>query len=196
MALIILSVTAIVSLAGLWWAPAVIDRSLFRPYWLLPKRQYWSILGNALVHADMPHLLFNAFTFAAFAFRLEDRIGSARLLALYLCGILASDGGTWARYRANPGYASLGASGAILAVLFAALVYNPRQSVFILPIPVPIPAPVFAVGYLLYSYYLTRHPRGNVNHQAHFAGALAGLLFVGVTDPPAWQHALRALSQR
>ena len=196
MALILLGVTIIVSLTGLWWLPRLIERSLFRPYWLLRDRQYWSILGNALVHADLPHLLFNAFTFAAFAFRLERAIGPGHLLALYLCGIGASDAGTWYRYRANPDYASLGASGAILAVLFAALVYDPRQSLLILPLPIPIPAPLFAVGYLLYSYYLARHPRGRINHQAHFAGAWAGLLFVAVTDPQAWLRAWHALYYR
>jgi membrane associated rhomboid family serine protease len=196
MALTLLCVTVVVSLAGLWFAPWIIERSLLRPYWLLRQRQYWSLLGNALVHADLAHLLFNAFTFAAFAFRLEAAIGPARLLSLYACGIAASDAGTWFRYRADPAYASLGASGAILAVLFAALVYYPRESLFILPIPVPIPAPLFAVGYLLYSFFLARHPRGNINHQAHFNGAWVGLLFVALTDPPAWQRALHSLLSR
>lgn len=193
MALVILAVTVIVSLIGLWFAPGLIERSLLRPYWLMRERRYWSLLGNALVHADPGHLLFNAITFSAFAFRLERTIGPARLLALYACGILASDAGTWYRHRNDPDYASLGASGAILAVLFAALVYDPRQSLLILPIPVPIPAPLFAVGYLMYSYYRARHPTGRINHEAHLNGAWAGLLFVALTDPGAWQRALHTL---
>ena len=84
-------------------------------------------------------------------------------------------------------------SGAILAVLFASIVYFPRQSLFILPIPLPIPAPLFAAIYLLYSFYAARHPHGRINHEAHFYGALAGLAFVALTDLPAWQRALAAL---
>jgi membrane associated rhomboid family serine protease len=142
-----------------------------------------------LVHADLPHLLFNSMTFVFFAFRLERVIGSGHFLALYATGILASDAGTWLKYRNDPEYASLGASGAILAVLFASIVYFPRQSIMILPLPVPIPAPLFALGYLAYSFYAARHPRGRINHEAHFNGAWAGLLFVALTDHRAWQRA-------
>ena len=77
-------------------------------------------------------------------------------------------------------------------MLFASIVYFPRQSIMIMPIPLPIPAPLFAVGYLFYSFYAARQQRGRINHEAHFDGALAGLAFVAVTDPHAWQRALHA----
>ena len=77
-------------------------------------------------------------------------------------------------------------------MLFASIVYFPRQSIMLLPIPLPIPAPIFAVGYLLYSFYAGRHRQGRINHEAHFNGALAGLAFVALTDLPAWQRALHA----
>jgi len=193
---IILAVTVVVSLAGLWAWPGLITWNLFRPYWFLRRRQYWTSLGSVLVHADLGHLLFNALTFWAFAFPLERRIGSLRFLSLYACGIAASDAGTWFRHRKDPDYACLGASGAILAVLFASIVYYPHQSILILPLPLPIPAPLFAVCYLLYSFYSARHPRGRINHEAHFNGAWAGLLFVALTDPAAWQQALQSLYYR
>ncbi len=62
--------------------------------------------------------------------------------------------------------------------------------------PLPIPAPLFAVCYLLYSFYAARHPRGRINHEAHFNGAWAGLAFVALTDPAAWQRALQSLYYR
>lgn len=190
--LIILAITVVTSLAGLWFAPRLIEWNLFRPYWFLRARQYWTAVGSALVHASLSHLLLNAMTFWFFAFPLERVIGPLRLVILYAFGLAVSDAGTWYRYRNDPNYASLGASGAILAVLFAAIVYFPRQSIFILPIPVPIPAPLFAVCYLLFSFYSARRRRGHINHAAHFDGALAGLAFVLVTDPQAWQRALNA----
>ena len=134
-------------------------------------------------------VLLNAMTFWFFASPLERVIGPMRLTALYVFGLAISDAGTWIRYRRDPNYASLGASGAILAVLFAAIVYFPRQSIFILPIPVPIPAPLFAICYLAYTFYAARQQRGRINHDAHFDGALAGLAFVAATDP---QTMLRA----
>ncbi len=184
-AAVLLGVIVVTSLLGLFAAPSIVERSLFRPYWLLPRRQWATPLTSAFVHADLAHLLFNGFTLWAFAFVLEPRIGTARFVSLYAFGLLASSAGTWLKHRHDPAYATLGASGAILAVLFASIVYFPGQSIFILPIPVPIPAPLFAVSYLAYTYYASRQQRGGVNHDAHFSGALAGLAFVALTDASA-----------
>ena len=94
-----------------------------------------------------------------------------------------SDLGTFFKHRNNPDYASLGASGAISAVLFALVVYFPEMSLFIIPIPVPIPAPLFAVGYVAYTWWSAKQARGRINHDAHLGGALFGVLFVMLTDP-------------
>lgn len=180
------------SLLALYAAPSLLDRHVLRPYWLLPRRQFVTVISSGFLHADLPHLLFNAFTFWAFAFSLERAIGSAHFTALYAFGLLASAAGTWLAHRRQPEYASLGASGAILAVLFASIVHTPAQSIFILPIPVPIPAPLFALLYLAYTVYASRQPaRGRINHDAHLSGALAGVVFVLLTDMAAFQRALR-----
>src|ERR1700722_8323464 len=188
-AAIILGATVIISLLGLWAVPSLIERNLFRPFWFLPRRQYWTAVTSGFVHADLGHLLFNSLSYWFFAFPLERVIGSVRFVALYFIGLVASDTGTYFKHRRDPDYACLGASGAILAVLFASIVYFPRQSIMIMPIPVPIPAPLFAIGYLAFTFYAARMQRGRINQDAHFYGALAGLAFVGVTDPAAWQRA-------
>ena len=190
-AAIILGATVIVSLLGLWAVPSLIERNLFRPFWFLPRRQYWTAITSGFVHADLGHLLFNSLTYWFFAFPLERVIGSARFVALYFIGLVASDTGTYFKHRRDPDYASLGASGAILALLFASIVYFPRQSIMIMPIPLPIPAPLFAIGYLAYTFYAARAQRGRINHDAHFDGALAGLAFVALTDPEAMVRAAR-----
>jgi membrane associated rhomboid family serine protease len=184
---------ATILLAGgvaLYAAPALIERCLFRPHWLVPRAEYATLVTSAFVHADLPHLLFNAFTFWAFAFSLEPRMGTAPFIGLYVVGLLASDLGTWLKHRADPGYRTLGASGAITAVLFASIVYFPTSSIFVMPIPVPIPAPLFALGYLGYTYYAARRVGGRINHDAHLAGAIAGIAFVALTDTAALARAL------
>ena len=185
-ALAIFIVTIVLSLVGLYRSPRFLDRSLFRPYWFLRKKQYDTIILSGLMHADLVHLIFNMMTFYFFAFALERHIGAGRFLTLYLAGLLVSHAGTWYKQRNDPQYACLGASGAISAVLFAAIVYFPGQSLFIIPFPIPIPAPLFAVGYLAYTWYAARHPHGRINHDAHLGGAAAGLVFVALTDPGAY----------
>jgi membrane associated rhomboid family serine protease len=189
-ALVLLAIV-VASLLGLLAGPALIERSVLRPYWLVPRKEYWTLVSSGFVHADLGHLLFNAITFWAFAFALERKIGTTSFLALYAIGLLASDAGTWFKHRHEPDYRTLGASGAILAVMFASIVYFPTNSIFILPIPVPIPAPLFAIAYLAYTYYASQRSRGRINHDAHLSGALAGLAFVALTDPEALRQALQ-----
>ena len=194
-ALLLLAAMLVASVLGLFASPALLERCLFRPYWLLRNNEWSTLVTSAFVHADLPHLLFNAFTFWAFAFSLEASMGTPRFLALYAFGLFASDLGTYYKHRHDPEYRTLGASGAILAVLFASIVYTPTSSIFILPIPVPIPAPLFALGYLAYTYYASRQARGRVNHDAHLGGALAGIGFVVLTDWPAVDRAWQFVSR-
>ena len=191
-ATLLLGSIVIASLIGLFFARPMIERNLFRPYWLVPRHQYATLVTSGFLHADLTHLLFNAFTFWAFGFGLERTIGTPAFLALYFVGLAVSDAGTWVKHRHDPDYRSLGASGAILAVLFAAIVYHPSSSIFILPIPVPIPAPLFALGYLAYSWYAARQARGRVNHDAHLAGAFTGIGFVALTDWPTLARAVHS----
>lgn len=192
MALFVVMVGA--SLIGLFLAPALIERSLFRPYWFIRRQEYSTAINSGFVHADLPHLIFNALTFWFFAFPLEERIGTGKFLILYFAALLLSQLGTYIKHRNNPDYATLGASGAITAVLFASIVYTPTQSLLILPIPFPIPAPLFAVGYLAYTYWSARQAKGRINHDAHLGGALTGLAFVALFDPQAYSRAFALLT--
>jgi membrane associated rhomboid family serine protease len=190
---VLLAVMVGVSAIGLMAWPGLIERSLFRPHWLVPKGEYATLLTSAFVHADAMHLLFNAFTFWAFALALERTIGSERFFWLYAFGLLASDLGTWIRHRHQPEYRTLGASGAITAVLFASIVYFPNGSIYILPIPVPVPSPLFALAYLAYTVFASRRQDGRINHDAHLSGAVAGIAFVALTDSAAFGRAWQQL---
>ena len=175
-------------------SPRLLERAVLRPYLIARGSGYWRLLTSGFVHADLAHLLFNLITFYSFAFTLERVIGTLRFISLYFCGLLVSGIGTCIKHRDEPNYASLGASGAILAVLFASIVYFPRSRLLILPIPIPIPAPLFAVLYLAWSFYSSRNSKGRINHDAHIAGALTGIAFVALTDPQSFVALLRYLT--
>jgi len=190
---VIFVVTLVVSIVGLN-SPAFVDRMMFRPYWLTRRNDWHRLITSGFVHADGSHLLFNMLTFFFFAFSLERAIGTAKFVILYFVGLVLSDVGTWVKHRNDPEYASLGASGAILSVLFAYIVYFPERSISLMFIPIFVPAPVFAVLYLAYSWWQSRASRGRVNHDAHLGGALVGLLFVAVVEPAAYQRFFAVVS--
>lgn len=190
--LAIFVVTIVLSIVGLAHS-TFIAHGLFRPYWLLRRRQYDTLLLSGFLHADLAHLFFNMMTFYFFGFPLERRIGGVMFLVLYVLGLVVSALETYRKHRNNPEYATLGASGAISAVLFASIIFNPNSSLMVFPLPIPIPAPLFAVGYLGYTYYSARHPHGRINHDAHLGGALLGLLFVAILEPSAYSDFVNAL---
>jgi membrane associated rhomboid family serine protease len=194
--LFILVANLALSLAGLFVNPRIIQLGLFRPYEFARGRRRYTALTSGFLHADLAHLAFNMITFWYFGVPLERMIGSPRFALLYLAGLVLSLTLSLAKHRDDPAYATLGASGAISAVLFASIVYFPTQKLIILFFPFfPIPAPLFAVGYLAYSIWAARQSRGGINHDAHLAGALVGLLFVALTDPGAYIRALDQFSR-
>ena len=190
----IMALTVVISLLGMFRMPDIINKFLFRPYFFLRERQYDTMVMSGFIHADVGHLLFNMFTFFFFAFPMERYIGTTRFVMLYFFGLVTSHTCTWYKQRNNPEYASLGASGAISAVLFAYIVYFPTTTLMIMPIPIPIPAVLFALGYVGYSYWAAAHSSDRINHDAHLCGALGGLAFVAVTNPGAYARLLAIFS--
>jgi len=193
--LVILALIVVVSFLALRVSPQILRRNLLRPYWMLRERTYDTVVTSGFIHGDFGHLLFNGLTLYFFGPGLEARIGTTRFVALYFIGLVVSSLGTVYKQRNNPDYAALGASGAILAVLFAYIVYYPTRMLY-LYFAIPIPAVLFAFGYLAYSWWASRNKRDNINHDAHLDGALTGLIFVGLTDFDAWRRAFQLVGDR
>jgi len=188
----ILGLTIVISLLGMYRIPDIINKFLFRPYFFLREKQYDTMIMSGFIHADTTHLLFNMITFFFFAFPLERFLGTGKFVGLYFVGLVVSHTCTWYKERDNPQYASLGASGAISAVLFAYIVYFP--STMLLVFFIPMPAMVFAFLYVGYSWWASKNANDRINHDAHLCGALSGLGFVAVTDPGAFSRLVSMLS--
>ncbi|RZK83149.1 MAG: rhomboid family intramembrane serine protease [Pedobacter sp.] len=157
------------------------DNSLFGKFMLNPynvSRRYkiYTLITSGLIHADWMHLIFNMITFFSFGFALEGMIGSINFGILYFVSLIVSDIPSVIKHKNDIWYNSLGASGAISAVLFSYVLFQPFSRMYIMPIPVPIWAIVFGPLYLLYCVYAAKQSRDNINHDAHFFGALSGMI--------------------
>ena len=149
---------------------------MLHPYSVYRKNKVYTLLTSGLIHANWMHLIFNMFTFFFFAFRLEATIGHWQFGVIYILGLILSDLPTVVKHKDDFWYNSLGASGAVSAVLFSYILFYPFSTLMIFPLPIPIWACLFGVLYLIYCAYMSRNSRDNINHDAHFFGALSGIM--------------------
>jgi len=182
--LAILLVTVLVS----WQAfgnRRLLERLLLWPPAIDRHRQYDRLVTHGFVHADWQHLLFNMITLYFFGRHVERMfapyLGTLGFVLFYLSAIVVAILPTYLRHRHDPHYRSLGASGAVSAVLFAFILVQPWSLIFVFFIPVP--AIVYAVLYVGYSIWMDRHGGDNVNHSAHLWGAGYGVLFTVIMEP-------------
>ncbi len=160
--------------------PTVYGKFMLHPYSVSRGSRVYSIFTSGLIHKDWGHLFMNMLTFYFFAFYLEGILGHWRFALLYVASLALSDMSTILKHKDNFGYNSLGASGAISAVLFSFILFNPLVEIYVYFIPVK--AIFFGVFYLLYSVYASRQS-GNVNHDAHFYGAISGIIITILYNP-------------
>ncbi|UPL51239.1 rhomboid family intramembrane serine protease [Hymenobacter sublimis] len=188
--LILTVLTAGISLYA-WSNPAFLESWILEPYRVKRNHDYYRFITSGFLHADFGHLLFNMLAFYSFSQIVETvffgvfgpTTGLLYFLLLYLGGIVLSDVPTYLRHRDDPNYRSLGASGGVASVVFSAILFNPTAGIRIFPIPVAIPGFIFGFLYLAYSYYMGRRRGDNINHDAHFYGALYGIVLTLVLLP-------------
>ncbi|MGA9335423.1 MAG: rhomboid family intramembrane serine protease [Rudaea sp.] len=184
--LIIIAITAIVSFSGFSNAQLV-DKLILWPPAVSRKKEYYRLASYGLIHADLQHLLFNMLTLFFFG-RLMEQVYTALLgpfgfLVFYAGGLIVSILPSYLRNRNNSRYRSLGASGAVSAVLFAFILLQPWAKIIVFV--VPMPAILYAILYVVYTFYMDRQGTGNINHSAHLWGAAYGVLATIVVYPPA-----------
>lgn len=178
--IIIIVITCIVSITA-FMNRHQIDQMVMWPAVVSQRNQYYRFITSGLIHADWMHLGFNMLTLYFFGGFVEDAynqlFGKGIFLAFYLLALIVSDLPTYFKYRGNYSYRSLGASGAISAVIFASILLSPNSKISLFILPIGIPAYIFGPLYLLYCVYMSKRGGDGINHSAHFWGALFGILF-------------------
>lgn len=186
MTYIILGVTVVVSLLCFNNSELFMKLALI-PYRVVKNNEWYRLVTHGFVHADMAHLVVNMFTFWSFGTymeRLFQYVGFGRwaFLLLYFGGMIVASFYDIAKHRNNPHYISIGASGAVSAVLFASIFFDPWGKILFFGV-LPIPGLLFGILYLVYCQYMGRRGTDNINHNAHFYGAVYGFLLPALLKP-------------
>ncbi|GAB3951943.1 rhomboid family intramembrane serine protease [Spirosoma harenae] len=187
---IIIVVTVLISMAA-WNNYSLMDRWVMNPYQVARRGQYYRFVTSGFLHADWGHLIFNMISLYAFGGFIEQVFGALfglsspiYLIGFYLVAVVVSDIPTFLKHRNDVNYNSLGASGGVAAIIFAAILFRPLTPLYLFFIPIGIPGFIFGPLYLAYSYYESRRGTSGINHDAHIYGALFGIVFMILVYPP------------
>lgn len=192
MTYLIIIITAIVSFVA-FGNSFLFQRLLLNPYLVFKRNEWYRLLSHAFVHANFLHLFVNMIVLLSFGRYVESifhqlqvlgSIGLPQLhyLMLYLGAAVISSLTTLRKHRSDPYYQSVGASGAVSAIVFFCIFFSPLEKLYLMAI-IPIPGIVFAIAYLFYSNYMSRRGGDNINHDAHFVGAVFGFIYPLLIDP-------------
>jgi membrane associated rhomboid family serine protease len=180
----------------------VLEKCKHYPYLENRYKEYYRWVTSGFVHADYQHLIFNMFTLYFFGEKVEHYfgvlfpMGMTFYLVFYLLGIAMACAPTFFEHRDNPRYAAIGASGAVSAVLFAAILFDPNSKIYLMIFPFGMPGWIFGILYLAYSQYASRNSNDNIGHTAHFYGAVFGFILPIILKPSLFSMFLAELMGR
>ena len=168
----------------------VFVKLLYSPYQAFHRKEYYRLVTHALLHADWTHLFVNMWVLYIFGKLVESSFdyyneasGKFLFILLYVGGIIFATLPALRKHRDDHMYSSVGASGAVAAILFASIAIRPTMSIYLMFIPIPIPAFIFGILYLVYEAYMDKKANDYVAHDAHYYGAIFGILFTFLTLP-------------
>ncbi len=178
--LILVGLTVLISYRG-FTDSAAIAKLMMYPVQMKARGEWYRFFSHGFVHADWGHLLINMIVLYQFGDFLEKNfidifgagIGQLLFILLYLSAIIISSVPSYFKNQDNPGYSAVGASGGTSALVFGYILFNP-WGWFAFP---PLPALLFGVLYLFYSSYMEKRGMDNIGHNAHFWGAVYGVVF-------------------
>lgn len=200
--LIIIIVTTLVSIGG-FSNQKIIDDLIFYPPAVTQQKQWWRFFTCGFIHADFGHLILNMYALYIFGVNVEKafvgifgQYGNYVYLLMYISALLVCLLPTYKKHKNNFYYRSLGASGAVSAVVFCFILLFPLQKLGLIFFPIMIPGFIFGTLYLIFSSVLERKSKDNINHSAHIWGAFYGVVFLVVaanffSDYPVLQNFVR-----
>ena len=180
---IIIAITAVVSFVA-FSNDTFKGKMLFYPAGMGDKKEWYRFFSHGLIHADYMHLIFNMLTLYFFGRAVENYIFSGtEYIILYVSALAAASAFDFIKNKNNPNYASLGASGAVAAVVFATIILDPWFRGICVYGAICLPNIVYGILYIFYCIYMDKQAKDNIGHSAHLWGSVYGFVFTGIVKP-------------
>lgn len=189
----IILLNVIVSLTALYGLEKLYDRGMLRPYRTIRKNSWYELVTSGFLHGSLTHLLVNMMVLFFFGSVMEGVLGKMQFISLYFSALIVSGIPSLIKHKDNPSYATIGASGAVEAVLFSYIFVFPTEKIILLLLPIPIPAWFFGLAFIGYSIFESKRGGGNINHTAHITGAAWGMIYMILFVPNSVDHILTIL---
>ncbi|MBX2887343.1 MAG: rhomboid family intramembrane serine protease [Ferruginibacter sp.] len=201
--ILLIAATTVYSLMGFSNA-ALVNKTILWPYYMVREKQYYRSITSGFLHADFMHLFFNMFTLYFFGrnveiiFSIYGLGGQISYAILYFSALVVADIPSIVKHKDDVHYRALGASGAVCAVVFAAIVFDPWSAIYLYG-AIKISAMIYAILFVAYCVYMGRKGVDNINHDAHLWGSFYGLLFaimlIAIKEPRLFEPIIEQLKQ-
>ena len=197
---LIIGLTCLISISALQ-NRTLFSKLLFNPGIIQSNKEWYRFITHAVLHADFIHLGMNMYVLYMFGGMVEnifisefDTIkGESYFFLLYFISIIASSIPSYEKRKTDFHYNAVGASGAVSAIVFSAILLNPWMNLSLMFLPIPIPAPIFGVLYLFYCRYMEKRGGDNIAHDAHYWGSVFGALFTAIILPSTIPQLIEAI---
>jgi membrane associated rhomboid family serine protease len=186
---LILGTTVVVSVIA-FGSRSVEDRYVFHPESILAGKEYYRLLTAGFLHADWRHLLLNMMSLYFFGPAVELVLGHENFLLVYFGAIVGGNLLSLYVHRHHE-YLAYGASGGVCGIIFAFILLFPGSSVAMWPLPFYAPGWLYAIGFMLFSFFAMKAGRDGIGHDAHLGGAIVGLLLAAALHPDIVRRNLR-----
>lgn len=175
--------------------PYLIEKYKHYPIREASLGEFYRMLSSGFFHGGWLHLLINMFVLWQFGEIVEqmylilfgNTMGLILYVAMYLSCIIVANIGTFLKHRANPSFASIGASGAVSGVVFIYILQDPWAMLYLYGI-LPIPGIIAGVLFLWYSSWASKKGGDMIDHDAHYYGAVYGVAFTLLLHPSLFMH--------
>lgn len=198
---LIIAATVLVSFLA-FERPDFKNKLLFNAYDIVHHKKWYRIFSHGFIHADFMHLFFNMYVLYMFGVQGVESVPSSNFssvepnliyhfgmkgyyfyLLLFVGGLAFASLYALFKHQNNPQYNSLGASGAVSAIVFSFIIINPEAHLSIIFLPfLSLPAYIFGPLMLVGEYYLAKRGQSRIAHDAHISGAIFGLIFIALVD--------------